>query len=174
MVLRKINKVDSWVYPPMKLYEFPPALSDLVEEREHTDDPELLAALDSRIVALEMGLDEKISGICAVVKNKSSDIDQVDAEIKRLKNLKTSLEGSVEWLKWYLTTILPYPSKWAQGVHRLSYRKSKALELDEEKTPLEFRSVEYPVNKEAVREALDGGAKLDFAHYVEHRNLQVK
>ena len=160
----------------MNLYEINSSISSLIDQYNSVEDDAVREAIAKELEALEGNRDEKLSSLCALVKNLESDFDQYTAEIRRLSKEKSCVEKKIERLKACLSHCLGAGNKWQAGIHKLSWRKSTALIIDESKGVYpEFQKVIYEVDKASVKEHLDGGGSpLPFAWYEQRENLQVK
>ncbi len=160
----------------MKLYEITKEIEELLEQYNTVEDDAVRAAIERELDTKFKNRDEKLANVCAVAKNLESDLEQYDSEIKRLKTQRDSIKKHIERLRNYITSNLGVGNKWEHGVHKLSWRKSKALVIDESKGVYpEFQRVIYEVNREAAREHLEGGGSpLPFAWIEERENLQIK
>jgi hypothetical protein len=129
----------------MKLYEVTNALIDAQHETVNTDD------LD----ALQIAFESKAIGCVCVIKNLTGEIAQIDAELKRLTELKQSRQNNVDRLKAYLLANMRTAEirKIESGVHRVRVQKNSQLSvtiLDPDRVSPRFKEVVEEVIKEVV------------------------
>ena len=160
----------------MNIYEINNSISSLIDQYNTVEDDDVREAIAKELDILEISRDEKLSSLCAVVKNLESDEEAYANEIKRLKKEKDYVESKIERIRVCISNCLGVGNKWQSGVHKLSWRESKALIVDETKGVFpEFQKVVYEVDKASVKEHLDGGGSpLPFAWYEQRKNLQIK
>lgn len=82
-----------------RLYEITERYKELEQVAESDD---MALALKDTFEAIEGEFEEKAVALIKVVRNTDSDIDQVDAEIKRLQDRKRVLVNAKESMKEYL------------------------------------------------------------------------
>lgn len=163
------------------LYEIDKSLYQLLEYDMVVDEEtgEILFE-DSDIDCLLLSRDEKIENTGCYIKNLLSDIDQLKAEEKALKERRQTKEKKVERLKEYLSkSMLMFGDKKFETPRVvLSFRKSKQVEIDEgAKIPEEYLmvKVETNPNKTKLKDAiLKQGAEIAGVRVVEKENLQLK
>lgn len=163
------------------LYEIDRALYQLLEYDMAVDEDtgEVLFE-ESDIDNLLLSRDEKIENTACYIKNLLSDIDQIKAEEKSLKERRQSKEKKVERLKDYIAkSMLTFGDKKFESPRvSLSFRKSNQVEIAEgASVPDDYLTikVEKNPNKTKLKDAiLKQGLKFDGITIVEHNNLQLK
>lgn len=135
---------------------------------------------ESDIDKLLLSRDEKIENTGCYIKNLLSDIEQLKAEEKSLKERRQTKEKKVERLKKYLadSMLLFGDKKFETPRIALSFRKSKQVEIDESAVlPEEFIKVkvEKIPDKTKLKDAiLKQGEVIEGVKVIEKENLQLK
>lgn len=135
---------------------------------------------ESDIDNLLLSRDEKIENTGCYIKNLLSDIEQLKAEEKSLKERRQTKEKKVERLKKYLadSMLLFGDKKFETPRVALSFRKSKQVEIDEDVVlPEEFIKVkvEKSPDKTKLKDAiLKQGESIEGVRIIEKENLQLK
>lgn len=163
------------------LYEIDHNLYELLENDMVVDEEtgEILFE-DSDIDNLLLSRDQKLENTACYIKNLMSDIDQIKAEEKSLKDRRQTKEKKVERLKSYLANsmLLFGDKKFETPRVAISFRKSKQVEIAEgADIPQEYMTikVEENPNKTKLKDAiLKQGLLIDGVKVVEKENLQLK
>ena len=161
----------------MKLYELTHEFKTALEKYDPDEDE--LGILEQVIDGLALDITRKAEGIVKLVSNWESDADAIDAEIKRLQELKRAKQSRAEWLREYLSRNLQDAGidKLDLGTHRVSFRKSARVEIrDESKVPDNYKRVKtvVDVDKVKIKESWKQGIGVDGTEVVEHHNIQIK
>lgn len=164
----------------MKLYEIPQEIEKLVdEETGKITDPILFSQLNE-------SMEEKISYVALINKNRESDIKALDDEIKALTERKKSLENKVKNTKLFLQNFML-----ENGIKKIetpkvaiSFRKSTSVEVDDAVALLnDFKAKQLTdLYKVKTTETLDKVAikkwlkdnMSDYCHLEEKQNIQIK
>lgn len=128
--------------------------------------------------ALNVARDEKLESIGCYIKNKKAMAEAIKEEEKALKERRETLESKVENMKAYVANALQ-GEKWASAKVAFSFRKSKAVVIDEsyiENIPKEYLIEQDPkIDKKAIKADIEMGKDLEgIAHIEEKQNLQIK
>lgn len=159
----------------MKLYEIDRAIDELANpETGEISDYEAFENL-------AMQREAKIEGMALAVKNFSAEADAIAAEIKSLQERKKTAENKAKSLKAYLLTILN-GEKFSTGKVAVSYRKSKAVQIDEGFIDWARESFhedlltwsEPEPSKTAIKEWLAKGHSCECARMIENTSIQIK
>lgn len=102
---------------------------------------------------------------------------ELEPIIEKLKSEIQFLDDKVDFIKWRIRALLE-PSMTNSLTNQsvdMFYTKSETVEItNPESVPVEYCEVKtYPVKK-LIKQALESGEDLDFAHIQTHYNLQVK
>lgn len=162
----------------MKLYEINAELEKLI-------DPETGEVADFEYFEqLTLSREEKLENIALWIKNLDSDAAAIEAEERALYERRKSAENKSKRLKSYLTTLFSEWEKWESPRVKLSWRKSKSVQLlipesdfinwAKEVNPALLTFREPSVSKAAIKEAIEAGQEVLAATIVESNNLQIK
>lgn len=113
------------------------------------------------------------------IRNKESELNAIDDEIKRLRELKEKKTKAIDRFKNYVKECMVTleQSKLDFGIGSFSLRKSTSTEItDLEKIPKEYltEKVEIKPNKTEIKKALQNGEVIEGAVLQENMSLQVK
>lgn len=162
----------------MKLYEINEELEKLIDR----DTGEVADADAFALLSLEREV--KLENIALMIKNDESDAAALKAEERALAERRMSAENRAERLRGYLAAMLGDGEKFETSRVRLSWRKSKSVQLlipesdfvrwAKEVKPELLTYKEPSVSKSAIREAIEAGEEIIAATIVENSNLQIK
>ncbi len=163
------------------LYEIDYNLYQLLENEMVVDEEtgEILFE-ESDIDNLLLSRDQKLENTACYIKNLMSDIDQIKAEEKSLKERRQTKEKKAERLKSYLANsmLLFGDKKFETPRVALSFRKSKQVEIEPNThLPQEYIKVkvEESPDKTKLKDAiLKQGIVIDGVKVIEKENLQLK
>mgnify|MGYP000730705252 CR=1 FL=1 len=151
----------------MTLYEIDKEIQALITEDGEIEDIE-------RFDAMAMERDKKIENVGCWVKN-------LDEEEKTLAERRHRLESKAERLRAYLDYAL-CGAKFESPRVAISYRKSKAVEIQDEAVFKAWAKddapallkVTYTIDKTGVKNYIAGGAECPCAVIAEKKSMQVK
>lgn len=133
-------------------------------------------------LALSINQDElqaKGRGYGFVIKTLESDIDIIDAEIKRLQSFKSSRNKAIERLKGSLSDAMQLfdIDKIETPTLKISFRKSESVFIENpellDKNYVTVVRTESP-NKVSIKDAIKRGETVVGAVIVSNLNLQIK
>lgn len=158
----------------MTLYEIDKEIQALITEDGEIEDIE-------RFDALAMERDRKIENVGCWVKNLAAEIEAYRAEEKALAERRKRKERMADSLKVWLDKALD-GAKFESPRVAISYRKSKAVEIQDEAVfeawakdyAPALLKVAYTVDKTAVKDYITGGAECPCAEIAERKTMQVK
>lgn len=155
-----------------KLYELTGIFLEIDEM--DVDDETKLDTLDS--IDWEHDFSEKIENCIKVIRNKSARVEAYKAEIKRLQDLKASEEKAVERIKSSVSDAmrLTQHDKLETTLFKVSFRKSKAVVVDETKLPKKYQVATYKPDKKTLKELLKSGKHIKGAVLEERSNLSIR
>jgi chromosome segregation ATPase len=154
-----------------------------------SDDPDEAAAATAELealIAFESGnrraLESKADAWCWVIDHMRAQADARAAHAQRLKDLATSAQQQADALQERLIAALqkvaPDETRWELPEHKITSRRSQAVELTAEvmDLPEQFQRVKTTVtaDKTALAAALKGGAQIEGAALVERRSWSIK
>lgn len=151
----------------MKLYELPAQIGRLAELAEDNGQEFVADTLES----LQMEFEEKARNIVALSACMDSDVEAIDAEIKRLTARKKTIQARQEWVKSYLIDNMEKSgiSKISCPLFSITLRKPAKAVLIEDESLLPDDCVSVvttikPDKKEIAKKLKEGvdvpGAKL--------------
>jgi hypothetical protein len=124
-------------------------------------------------------LEQKARGYGFVVKQMESDISIIDAEIKRLGELKKARLKTIDRLETTVSNAMQLYQieKLETPTLKISFRKSESVEIDDEKA-ISFmylkEKITYTVDKVAIKEAIKKGELVSGARLQQNKNIQIK
>jgi len=122
-------------------------------------------------------LNNKAKAYIYVIRNKENLISNIDEEIERLRNLKKQTEGEIDRIKNYLSLAVDHFGNFETGLHKISNRISKSVEVtDCNQLPKEYLKEKIEINpdKTAIKKALEQGEIISGALLITKSNLQIK
>ena len=156
------------------------SIFEIDQEIMNLIDPETGELLDyDRFLELDMERNKKIENMALWHKSLCAETEAIKNEIKSLSERAKVKENRAQSLKNYLSKILN-GQKFETPKCKVSYRKSSALELDDEEYFLSHAKEKYltrkpPVpNKKAITEAIKAGEEVEGAKLVEKTNISIK
>ena len=138
---------------------------------------ELTPELETRLKIAESELKAKSVNYYHVIKELESTTNMIDAEIKRLQELKKSRVNTIEKLENALiySMNLHGIEKIETETLKISTRKSKSVEVvDIDKLPFNCLKIEKKAIKSEIKKMLDEGMEIQGAKIVENTSIQFK
>lgn len=164
----------------MKLYEISAdmrrALHALEVAQESGDAHEYEAAMTA-LSKLEMDKHEKLGACCAYYRELEAEIAAIDAEVTRLQDRQERAEKRLAEWREYIGYNLGAGEQWKNEFFKLSWRKSTAVAVSDEKAipELYWRVREVrEIDKKAIAEDLRCGATIPGAALETRQHLQLK
>lgn len=134
----------------------------------------------AEIERLRMDFEEKLDGIVCEIKNLQADAAAIKAEKDMLAERQRKAEEKGERLKRLMAFLLN-GEPWKNARHRVSYRKSSVVVLDddfvewaEENAPDLLRRKDPEPRKAEIAAALKAGFEVGHAHMETRNNIQIK
>ena len=108
-----------------------------------------------------------------------NDISIIDAEIKRLGELKKSRLKTIDRLETTVSNAMQLYQieKLETPTLKISFRKSESVEIDNEgDIPAQFlkEKITYTIDKVAIKEAIKKGEVVIGARLQQNKNIQIK
>jgi len=122
-------------------------------------------------------LNNKAKAYIYVIRNKENLISNIDAEIDRLKEMKKRTENEIDRIKNYLSMAVDTFGNFETGLHKISNRISKSVEItniDELSKEYLKEKIEISADKTAIKKAMEAGVNISGALLVTKSNLQIK
>lgn len=138
-------------------------------------DPEAIA---DTMEMVEGDFDDKAVGYVKVYKSIEADVKEIDAEIKRLQERKTSAKKNAATIKSRLAQAMVETGR--EHIHTPLFsiytRRTVSVEAPEDpnKLPPEFIKTTLTVNKSDLKKALQAGREVPNARLVENIGLGVR
>ena len=158
----------------MNIYEIDNALLSLIDEE--TGEIKDFEAFEE----LQMQREEKIENTALWYKNLIAESKAIREEEKALAERRKTLENRAERLKDYVNQALS-GSRFATSKVAISYRKSTAVEIDDEfidyaiKNNNDLLTFKRPEpNKTVIKGMLQGGFDIPHATLIERNNMSIK
>lgn len=158
----------------MTLYEIDKDIQVLINEDGEIEDIE-------RFDALVMERNKKIENVGCWVKNLTAEVAAMKEEKKRLEDRIKSKDRMIDSLEWWLDKALD-GQKFESPRVAISYRKSKAVEIQDEAVFKAWAKdyapallkVAYTIDKTGVKNYIASGAECPCAVIAERKSMQVK
>jgi hypothetical protein len=142
-----------------------------------TNEGEITSEIQTRIDLLAENFEEKAIAYGFVIKQYEGEESLIDAEIKRLQELKKKSAKVSDYLKERISqAMFDFGiEKVETPTLKLSFRKSEAVVVDDE-TLLNQKYFNYKptVDKTAIKADLKSGVDVAGARIVTNQNLQIK
>lgn len=159
----------------MKLYELSHEFATALEK--YDPDQDELGLLSDVIDGIAQEIEAKSKNIVHLIANWEADVTALDNEIERLQNIKRQKAERTKWLRNYLAANLEHAGidKLDLGTHKLSFRKSERVEIDDEKVvPGEYKRIKVEINKALIKKMHKQGVGVNGTRIVEYKNLQIR
>ncbi len=164
----------------MKLYEISKALNKMSADMEDSDLDEQTIS-DTLSGSTELAtFEDKAAACIAVMKNMDSDVEQIDAEIKRLQDLKKFRKNNVDRLKSYLLSCMQSAELQEVKAGTLTLKRQKnpssVVVYNVENLPNEYvkTTIVTEANKTAIKAALKAGTDVVGCRLVAGERLVIK
>lgn len=163
----------------MTLYDLSKEYLELLEMAE---DPEMdQTVFADTVEALEGTIEVKVENYGKVIKQLKSDLEGVKSEIDRLTKIKKRIEASDRWLKDNLTYCMNMVDKRKFKTELFSFNIQKnpvSVKIndgvDVTKLPDRFTKITREENKTAIREAIENGEEISFAHLEQTEGVRIR
>ena len=124
-------------------------------------------------------LQDKGTNYAFVIKKLDAECDIIDAEIKRLSELKKVRQNACERLKANINHAMQIfeVDKIESPLIKLSFRKSQSVNVaDVNSLPSEYKTIKVTeqADKMKIKQALLNGEKIEGCEIVNNNNLQIK
>ena len=164
----------------MTLYELTNDYMNLLELAEDPDIDE--QAFMDTLEGIEGALEDKAEGYAKVIRTLEGDAAACDAESKRLRNKKQTIENNIKRMKTALQFAMQATGKTKFKTALVSFGIQKnpaAVVMDEayiENIPERFLVPQDPqIDKKAIKEALKNGEDLSgLAHLEQTESLRIR
>lgn len=126
---------------------------------------------------LEIAKNDKLEGYGVIIREMKSEIDECDAEMKRIKEIADRKKNAMERLKKSLQEFMigNEIDKFESVKVKLSFRKSQSLEIEEDAIiPEDLMRIKKEPDKTAIKEFIVNGGELQGVHLLDKKNIQIK
>lgn len=138
------------------------------------DEETKLDTLDS--IDWQTDYENKVENYIKVIKNTEADIEARKNEAERLLELNKKDKQKVEHMKENLkeSMALTGHEQVNTTLFKVSFRKSKAVEVDDLLLPEAYKVATYKPDKKRLKEDLKNGLEILGAELVERKNLSIR
>jgi hypothetical protein len=162
----------------LTIYQIEQSYNQLAEELIENGG-ELTPSLEEQLAITEDQLQNKSVAYSFVIKQMDADVDIIDAEIKRLQNLKKQREKASEYLKERIKHAMDtfQIEEIKTPLVKINFRKSESVEVDDvNQLPSLYKVVKVTeqADKAAIKAAIKDGVEVTGCRIETHRNLQIK
>lgn len=160
----------------MRLYDISQAIEALLDASVDRETGEINEAALAELEALEEQREAKALAVAAYLVGQRLEADAIKAQAKRLAERAAVHARHADRLERYLESHLAVGEKLSDARVALSWRKSRAVEVDCDPTelPEEYCRIRCEADKTALKAALESGEQVKGVRLVERQNLQVK
>ena len=158
----------------MRLYDYIREIDEImlsaVDEDGVIADEEIMAKLDE----LDVAMADKVDNCIKFYKSRKAMAEALKEEKLALAKRQQTAENEAERMKDYLAYCLA-GSKWESVAGKISYRSTKAVEIDDlYQLPEVYTSVELKADKTAIKKAIENGETITGAHIEERTSTIIK
>jgi phage host-nuclease inhibitor protein Gam len=123
----------------------------------------------------EFPLDEGIETICQSIINYDSQVECIQAQIKKLQDRVKSCEKNSDWLSGSLKNLIVEGEKYTYPTTTITWRRSNPVEvLNEQEIPEIYFRIEKTVDKDKITKAINSGEVVAGAILKQKFNMKVK
>lgn len=132
-----------------------------------------------KLTQLQMRREEKIENVALWIKDLNAEVNAYKAEKEAFAEREAKTKAKIESLKKWLTATLQGENFKTNRVD-ISFRKSEAVEIDEDGfsgavQPAEYLTQKQPVpNKTAIKAAIKSGKDVAGATLITRKNITIK
>lgn len=159
----------------MNLYEIMHSINEVIEMVD--EDWVLLPQAEQYLNELQITQAEKFRNLWALVKNLSSNLDEIKLEKQRLTEKQRITENKIDRLKSYLKFVMEWQSlnKYEAWVFSFSLRNSTSVKVEDNVLlPAEYTKITIEPRKTEIKEALNNWIIIEWCSLVENKNLIIK
>lgn len=155
----------------LRMYTCADALMALMDDETATDE---------QIQEAFAMVNDKAGAVAAVCKNLGATTYALDAEIRRLQQIKKTADNRLEWLKGYTIHQMQRMEveELRSGVHTLKLRQNPPSVVIEDEAALPAKYIrivqEQKIDKAGIKDALKAGEHVHGAHLERGIRLEVK
>ena len=160
----------------MRLYEISDAIERVLLAGTDQETGEIMPEALAELEALEMARDEKALAVAAYLIGERVEADAIEDQAERLQRRAQTHRNRAARLEEYLAAHLEQGCKLSDARVEISWRRSKAVELDcvPESLPIAYQRLKIEADKLGLRKTLEAGGEVKGARLVERWKLQVR
>jgi chromosome segregation ATPase len=159
----------------MKLYEISERLRALIDSIDSAETPEAYEAAQAEIERTLLTRDEKLEACCAYDRELRAEIEVLEGEIGRLKDLKTAAEKKLTAWREYMARCVGVGEKWKSAKFSIGWRKSRGVIVtDGTQIPSIYLREKIEIDRETLKKDLECGATIPGALLEERNNIQIR
>ena len=129
---------------------------------------------EQAIEALQISREEKLEGIACLIKEYKAMAAALKAEKDALDKRQTAEERKMEYWKKYLAFCMEEGERFKSARASIGWRRTKAVEVDEDLLPKEYLRVVTSPDKTAIKLAIERGEEVPGATIVQRNNVVIK
>ena len=157
----------------MTLYDYVKELDEIILKATN-EEGEIEADVIAELDALEMEISEKVDNCIKYFKSRKAMAEALKREKIAISDRQRVAENEAQRMKEYLTFCLN-GEKWESVAGKISYRKSKAVEIDDmQLIPEEFLRYEIKPDKTELKKMLEQGEDVSGCHLEENTSTIIK
>ena len=148
----------------------------IFEELEETGG-ELTPEIEEQLTITEADLQNKGIAYLEVIKDRTSHVNRIDEEIKRLQAMKKADKNLIDRLNYGLLEAQKTFGDFDLGLTTITTRKSESIEVEDvNQLPKEYKVIKVTeqADKKALKEAIKNGAEIEGVKLVTNNNLRIK
>lgn len=160
----------------MRLYDISQQIEALLDASVDRDTGEINEAALAELESLEEQRATKALAVAAYLVGQRLEADAIKAQAKRLAERAAVHARHADRLERYLEANLSVGEKLSDARVAISWRKSRAVEIDCDPTelPEDYCRIRCEPDKASIRAALEAGENIDGARLVERHAIQVR
>lgn len=168
----------------MELYELHKEMVDIENaldafaQENEGDVTNFPMAYEKHYELLGREVESKLLNLGAWHKNMIADVKAHAAEIKSQQHKKRVAENKAEWIKNFILAYIKPGRKLKDSRVALGWRRSKAIEFNNEfdvdDLPDKYVKIVKTASRTALKEAIENGAIIEDVALREKNNLQIK
>jgi len=162
----------------MKLYEITGQYTKLDEMLGEVEDGGDAQAYHDLAEWITDSLENKVAGICAIIRNNEAEADAIKLEIDRLTKKRKAMENKAQWLKDYLLYHLQEigQEKVKAGLWSVAVKDNppSVLLAEDDLLPDEYYRVKKEPDLVKIKADLKAGISVPYASLFSKKGLTIK
>ena len=164
----------------MNLYELTGELGQAIQLYNSAETDEQLAELEAKLLSIDMAYKDKCVAVAHYAINLESETVQIDAEIDRLKGIKTAREHKAGRMRQYLKTSMEVTgTKEIDGVTvklKIKTNPPRVDIINEALIPPQYKKIKTveSIDKAAIKASWEAGVGVDGTEVKRDTRLEIK